>query len=368
MVTACAAALGAACADEKSFALVSVVTTSGQITNVAQLWVDVDNGASSDFLLYPKTVAARPFLLENTNAVTFSIGFSGSRKGDVHVGVTAVDAAGRPLGYGATSGSIDVGHVGKLTVRVVPGDMRPQRDGGAGDGRGGDGDQGDDREAGAPDSISISADARSCMPTAPASCGGGQTCVVLCQADVGAGICTPGGSRQPGEMCQAHDDCTPGSQCFRFNCRDQGTQTQMCLRYCQGDGDCAGSGKCMTSAPVRCAGQPTPFRLCSRPCDPVKVTATGCPEGLACVLFPGEIPDCTCRDAHKRGEGERCQNGPESECQPGLICIDEGAGAGNLKCRRLCRLLDTPTTCTGGTTCQVLRMPDLKEYGACLSP
>lgn len=337
--------LAGGCAKGKSFARVSVLTTTGEMPDVVQLLVDIDNSGSHDNLKYPKTAASTPLRLDDTNPVTLSVGFEASRLGPLTIGVTPMSAT-MALGFGMETVTIDSGHTVDLTVRVAPGATPPPKvDGGVGDGPSGKGDAGP------------------CSPTTPGSCSGNQTCVVLCKQETGVPVCTAGGMKKPGETCLDHDECAPGSQCFKFYCDSTTASASMCLRYCVKDEDCIPGGRCMTGAPVECMGKPVSYRLCSRPCDPVALT--GCPKPLTCFLYADEIPDCGCPDPMNRtgGNGASCID--SRQCQPKFTCVNEGGAQG--VCRELCRLPALADTCPTNTRCEMLKSPDLKIYGACLA-
>lgn len=346
---ACAAAIFGGCAADRSFALVSVLTTEGEIKDVAQLLVDIENGPHLDLLAYPKTRTAS-LRLDATNAVTFSVSFKTAHHGTLVVGVTPVNAGGAPLGYGTAQTAIDVGHVTKITVRVVRGAAPPPR---PGDGGVPDGGQADVADATPPPADRDAA--VTCEPSAPATCGPSGTCFVACRPDAGAvGLCTAGGSGQPGQPCVRNEECASGTQCFRFSC---GTQSVgMCKRLCSADGQCAG-GRCAND--VQCAGQATGFRMCSQACDPVGTATTGCAPGLHCMIFAGEMTDCDCRAPTQTG-GNNAPCTDSRNCQPGFHCLRM---SGSMVCRELCRL-DGPR-CSSGN-CEKVVDPEYRIWGACV--
>lgn len=325
-------AAATACAKHKSFILVEVLSTSGEIRGVAQLLVDVQSGPNTDFLRYPTERTADLVIAEKT-AVTFSVSFTTGHKGQIEVGVAAVDKMGMLLGYGTAAAAIYPGGTNQVTVRVTRGAAPPGGDGGA-------------------------PDAATCQPAAPSPCGASGTCFVACRGDAGTGMCTTGGTRQPGETCERNEDCAPGSQCFSFACA-AAAPIRTCLRFCADANDCGG-GLCST--PVQCADTPTGFRACSRPCDPTGPATAGCAAGLFCFLFDGELPDCDCRaQTRVGGDGAACTD--TRGCQPGFHCVSMG---GATRCRALCRLDGTGARCTAGLTCTKLVDPEFKIWGACL--
>jgi hypothetical protein len=257
------------------------------------------------------------------------------------VAVAPLDANGVPLGYGKGTATIVEDKLTKVEVRVVRGAVWPGRlDGGAPDGGG--------AEAGPP-----------CDPTEPASCAGG-TCVLSCPMNQPVtGMCTMAGTKKPGELCTANEECMVGSQCFEFSCGAGKPSVKTCLRFCKDNAVC-GAGACAT--PLPCGGQPTRFKACSQPCNPVGAAKEGCAEGLNCFLFEGEIPDCDCAGPmHVGGDGAPCETG--DQCQPGFLCVRM---SGAKSCRPACRLDASPTTCEGGRTCTKLVDPPYQVFGACV--
>jgi hypothetical protein len=332
-------AVAAGCSSDKSFALVSVLSTAGQFNDVSQLLVDVENGSYQDFLTYPKVPMAT-YRFDNIAPLTFSVSFRSSHSGPLTVKVTTLDATGANTGYGTGTADIDRDNVTKVTVLVTRGAPTPPRVDAGADGP---------RDAGKQDL------GPPCDPTAAATaCGSGKTCIVGCRRDgTTAGMCVLAGNKPPGAAC--NDDCEQGSECFTFSC-ESGPQVRSCLRLCSQDSQC-GQGRCSTSVP--CLDKPTPFKVCSQPCDPVGGTS-GCAPGLGCYLFEGEIPDCDCPSSKRTGsDGVACMD--STTCQTGLFCVSTG---GTKTCRPLCRL--AAPQCEAGRTCVKLVTPDYSTFGACL--
>jgi hypothetical protein len=339
------ATLASGCAD-KSYALVSVLSTGDQFNDVAALKVEVRNGAFVDTLTYRPRSDRGLVRFDATTALTFSVGYrSSSHKGPLEVAVTPLDTAGTLLGYGTGSAQILEDEVTPVTVRVSRMGPTGMVDGGA---DGGGGEAGPPPDAGPP-----------CDPVMPTSCSGG-TCFISCPAGQPAvGMCTTAGAKNPGELCTRNEDCVPGAQCFEFSCGAGKAAIKACLRFCQ-DSSVCGAGQCTT--PLPCGDKPTPFKACSRACNPVGEARTGCAEGLHCFVFADEVPDCDCAGAtHMKAEGEACAS--SEECKPGHLCVSMAA---TKVCRPVCRLDAMPTTCAAGKTCTKLVDPDYKTYGACL--
>jgi hypothetical protein len=322
------ALLGAGCAADKSYALVSVRSTSGQFNDVAQLLVTVQNGRFVDDLSYPKTLDSMKLVrFDEVQPLTFSVGYrSSSHQGTLVVEVTPLNAAGATLGYGKGTAEIVAEKVTEVSVPVMRGASPPVRLDAGTDGR----EAGPGPDAGPP-----------CDPVAPTSCNGG-TCFVACRVNQPAvGMCTMAGTKNAGDL-----SCGTGKPSLKT-----------CLRFCKDDGQC-GSGRCST--PIPCNGKDTEFKACSQACNPVGEATQGCAAGLNCFVFAGEIPDCECSGSvHAGGDGVACAT--SQECKAGFLCVSMG---GAKSCRPVCRL-DAPTTCATGT-CTKLVDPDYKIFGACL--
>jgi hypothetical protein len=335
------ASMLAGCADDKSFALVKVFSTSGQFNDVDKLLVDVQNGSFHDSLTYPppKGVMVR---FDETQPLTFSASFRTSHQGELVVEVTPVNAAGALLGYGKGTAVINAGHTIEVEVRVTRGATKPAAP---------DGGIADARDGGARDVISV------CEPTMPGGCGPNKTCFVGCVGGtIPAGMCTMAGTKMAGEICTKNEDCVAGTQCFTLGCGAT-SAPRTCLKFCDTDAEC-GAGKCATGIP--CGTQMTKYKICSQACDPVGPATSGCAAGLNCFLFAGEIPDCDCVGPTRTGgDGTACTD--SQQCKAGFLCVSMGAAKA---CRAVCRL-SAPSTCTTGT-CTKLVDPDFSTYGACI--
>lgn len=326
------------CADDESFARVSVLSTK-PIANVSTLRVHVTSGSHEDELLFPEKPGTA-FNLDPTTAVTFSVSFRTSYNGTATIEVEALDSNKLVLGYGKDSQSLRVRQIVDATVTIVAGATRPRlgSDGGVGDG-------------GAP--------VLACEPNAPAAaCGGDRTCALSCGTDGSVvGMCIQAGSRRPGESCTDNGECEPGSQCFQFNCALEGQPIKTCQRFCTEDATCGSGSRCNTAVP--CGRFPAAFHICSLPCDPVGAAQSGCTTGLSCFVFSGENTGCACSGPSRIGRaGSLCNS--NDDCQPGLMCVAQGE---NKSCRPICRLASP--TCAGGT-CTKLVNPDYQLFGACL--
>jgi hypothetical protein len=331
--------LAGGCSADRSFALVSVLSTGGQFNDVAQLRVEVDNATYHDVLTYPRAASSTTYRFDDMVPLTFSVSYrSSSHQGNLDVRVTTLDATGSATGFGLGSAPIDRNQVTKVPVLVTRGALPPKIDAGA-------------------DAVIFDGGAP-CDPSRPATaCGAGQTCVVACRPDdSNVGMCQVAGSKPPGALCS--DDCQQGSECFAFTCG--GAPVRSCLRLCSVDADCGGEGRCVTAVP--CGAKTTIYRTCSRPCDPVAPASSGCAPGLSCFLFDSELTDCDCVGAQRTGDDGAPCNSSDS-CRPGLFCVSMG---GAKACRPLCRLDGTSAPCAGGRVCAKLVDPAFTIYGACV--
>ena len=165
----------AGCSSDKSYALVSVLSSGGQFNNVAGLLVEVKNGVYVDSLTYKPRTAMGVVRFDETTALTFSVGFkTSSHMGPLEVTVTSINPAGAVTGYGTGTAPIAADKVTDVTVRVVRGASPPMgADGGV------PADAGAPADAGPP-----------CDPVMPATCNGG-TCYLSCRPNqTPTGMCT----------------------------------------------------------------------------------------------------------------------------------------------------------------------------------
>lgn len=339
----------AGCGEEKSYAVVTVRTTTGEIRSIAQFRAYLFNNGRMDLLYYPHSTTG-DFRITAEESMDFSVSFAGDRTGDLTIGVQAIDRNGVNLGYGQNNKAIDPRHVISLGVSLEPGRPTPvfgadggtpppPPDGGAADGPPDDGQL----------------PHTGCEPANPAAmCTARQTCLFQCGSTGmnSAGTCTAAGAGKDGDPCFMTADCEPGTQCLEL----LACGAKVCQRYCRTNADCP-SGTCTNR--VSCMGKPTQYSTCALDCDPRGDGTSICKAGLRCLLFTGEITRCDCATTRTKAEGEACDN--LTSCQPGLICI----GAPNQVCRKICKLSE-PTTCAAGEMCQQLLNPRYETWGACL--
>jgi hypothetical protein len=198
-----------------------------------------------------------------------------------------------------------------------------------------------------------------CDPTQPASCPAGNACVVSCDPQDPTTLrtlCVPAGTAAPGQSCVAAGDCAGGSVCLGATCAD-GVTRRTCSRHCRVDADCGGgTARCL---PIACGSRDTPYGRCTASCDPVGASTAGCPSGLTCFLFQGDLTECSCRrPTQVGGDGDPCTS--VLTCRPGLTCVHEGPAR---VCRAICRL-EGPSTCAPDRRCTAL--PDHRAFGACV--
>jgi len=329
-----------ACKDD-SYAVVYVLTNSGTLTGVAQFRVYVDNGSQTDTLYYPPG-ATESLVLDATHPVSFSVQFGSSRGGPTTFEVEPLDQNQVVLGYGKADAAIVKEKVFDVTVRVVPGTVRPEH--------------------------GLDAGALACEPYAPSSaCGAGQTCGLLCtDGEPAVGMCYLAGAGAPGSVCASNNDCAPGSQCFTFSA--VGCQVMTCLRFCNhDDAACAETGA-YCNLPIPCGNTPD-FDVCSRPCDPTGTGTTGCAPGLGCFVYTDETTDCACPGTGAAGASCTRNQGCNGEtgcagCQAGLSCVvPTGATTSSGVCRPICKL--AAPACPTGTTCYGFEGSTKKLYGFC---
>jgi hypothetical protein len=346
------AAAGLGCSSPQSYIVLLLESSSTPIPNVAQITVVVSQGTTEmETLTYPAgnlAVINNKDASVNADMGTLSVSFSGNQTGDIRFLVTALDARGCAIGSGAAIISIIKGATNEGIVFLAP----EQRCTG---------------DAGAPDLPSGSS-FPGCDPSA-LSCPATQSCQIDCQGR--SNICSAAGASPAGGTCTATAGCAVGSQCFDYS--SLGCGTQLCLRFCATDADCASLGDggvgpgSFCRDPVACGGVTTAYHTCTFSCDPTAaaVTAahTGCPAGLACVI-PSSMDhvDCSCPEATRTGK----ENAPcttTAQCAPGFLCEQT--------CRAVCRcdaqngVCTAPNDCpTTGTTCTVV--PHQTIYGVCL--
>ena len=318
----------AACADD-SYAVVSVLTSSGSIDDVAQFRVHVSNGTAEDTLYYPNQPSEHMHL-DALNPVTFSVEFSSSRGGQATFEVEPLDRNLASLGHGKSTVTIAKGKVVNVSVTI------------------------------------------DCDPYAPALvCGANQTCGLSCSADQPAvGLCYAAGPGKPGDSCASNTDCEPGSQCFTFSAKSVGCSVMTCLRFCNNDDSMCGEQGAYCNVPIPC-GNSEPFLACSRPCDPTGTGSVGCAAGLSCFVYSKETTDCACAGLGDMGaactQNSACDSEPSCTggCRAGLSCVvPTGSGAGaSGACRPICTL--AAPACPTGTTCRAFDGSTRLVYGFC---
>jgi hypothetical protein len=341
------AAAGLGCSNPQSYIVLLLASSATPIANIAQITVVVSQGAGeAQTLTYP---ANHLVVINNSDAGvaegTLSVSFSGNQTGDVKFMVTALDIRGCAVGSGAALISIIKGATNEGIVFLAP-------------------EESCTGDAGAPD-LPPGTPFPGCDPTG-LSCPATQSCQIDCQTR--SNVCATAGNNAAGSACSGAVGCVAGSQCFDYSML--GCGTQLCLRFCATDSDCASFGDggvgpgSFCRDPIACGGA---FRTCTFSCDPTAAAATaahtGCPAGLACVI-PSSMDhvDCSCPEATRTGkENTRCTS--TGQCAPGFLCQQT--------CRAVCRcdaqdgVCTAPNDCpTAGTTCTFV--PNQTRYGVCL--
>jgi hypothetical protein len=186
-----------------------------------------------------------------------------------------------------------------------------------------------------------------CDPVCQTKCGCREKCSVSAAGVVGCTVPLPGnaGPYAPCEITVAAGDspqtdaCAPGLVCVNDRCGAR------CYPFCRVDADCPGS---------TCTGNAGGgVKICAvkfASCDPVGTQArSSCSvQNQACYLA-STVPDRTICDCTgpQGAEGANCAT--NFECVAGLVCVDS-AGAGQLMCRRLCRLSQDAGVADGGAS------------------
>jgi hypothetical protein len=187
----------------------------------------------------------------------------------------------------------------------------------------------------------------SCDPVCQAGCPCLRRCVAKDQTNTSFKCeetepAAPAALVAPMHSCAAEiKRCAPGSVCVADD-----TCGQLCYKTCRVDGDCGLNSRCTVRPIVDSANQAVKnLFLCSAPletCSPVgAATCNSAITGFKCVLLAGltgagasDATLCDCSSQHKQSIGQKCTNAPDN-CQPGSICVGEGA---NAACRSLCNL------------------------------
>jgi len=147
-------------------------------------------------------------------------------------------------------------------------------------------------------------------------CAGGQACTISGTSR----ICTTAGSTPIGASCSGVASCVPGGICINVS-RDSAAPANMCNRFCDADGDCAG-GICLYTLDDGAGGEIPGVTVCSTPCDPI--ARTGCPAGTACSIFQESMgsmryfTDCSA-PVGTGAQGAACTD--QTDCGPGFGCV-----------------------------------------------
>ena len=389
MLAATGLALAAGCSEPRSYIVLSLQTsTDTPIDNVAEIRVKVathvpttdggSDGGSDAGIAAAKmrtlTYEAHGASINRTEEKTLSVDFSHGETGSVDFFVDALNNLGCSIGHGIATQEIKKGGVAMATVSLVAGVNCTEADGGAPEVPEGSRLPGCDAVSPQNPAPDAGADGGVLVCTAT------QTCQVDCVPPNNApprNECVPGGAGAPGATCTSNADCMPGTQCFNY--MSTGCNVKLCLRFCNGNADCAAFGQggggpgSFCEGPVQCPTFLTAYHTCTFNCDPRAMAAAtrgGCPTGLACVM-PAAMDqvDCACPEATRtKLEGQACAQA--ADCAPGLICNQM---SGTKTCRPICRCdanasgtcMATTNDCpTAGTTCRAVTNNTI--YGICL--
>ena len=278
---------GASCSHDSYL----VLTLSGDMAfnNVARIEVDVQDsaGIQQPTLTYITGWAVDAGFDMNTKK-TLSIAFTPSRSGTVTFTVRALDPLRACLGVGTATHAINKGGVSEVPITILHSSSCSS----------------------VPDAGTMADSGVTfpgCDPGTPGACSGNQTCFVNCSTKKGE--CLAAGTRGPGETCTSNSDCVPGTQCFTYSCG-----TQICLKFCNGDSQCAttpgGSGgagveEVAEDGSGATAGNGGAGGRAGAPAAAAAAAVTGWPRQRGCS------GDWRCRRKWRRREHERLAAGAE---------------------------------------------------------
>ena len=371
IVLAAACVAAAACSEPVSYIKLSLQTSMpAPIRDVVNILVVVTNQTNGHVrtLTYP----AHNAMIDMVTVNTLSVDFTSSETGNIKFDVDALNNLGCSMGHGTVTHEIVKGNVTDATVYLLAQLICPNPDAGTPDGG---------SEGGV---VLPGCDVVNPQSTDPSviTCGATQTCQVcgFSTDPEPRNVCVPGGTGGPGTACVTNADCEPGTQCFNYmNGTSSGCPVKLCLRFCNGNADCAAFGAggggpgSFCEGPVMCPTVLTSYHTCTFNCDPRAAAAAnggGCPTGLVCVM-PASMDqvDCACREPTRtKTEGQACTQA--TDCAPGLICNRNGT---TQTCRPICRCnanssnacTNTTNDCpTAGTTCRAVTNNTV--YGICL--
>lgn len=191
----------------------------------------------------------------------------------------------------------------------------------------------------------------------------GCTGTQACYPNGTAHVCAPAGTATEGASCTNMNDCAAGLGCL--NIAQSGARFGVCERFCNGDGDCQGTGSMCVHTVTDPSGA-TVATVCSLACDPI--AQTGCASGAECVIAAKSsgssvfFTDCVA-PVGTATQGQSCTG--IASCAPGYACAGSPstcmkyctapgqAGAGGCSASQTCYALGGGVT-IGGT-----------NYGVC---
>lgn len=171
-------------------------------------------------------------------------------------------------------------------------------------------------------------------------CGPNETCDVTTES-TGATSCVTAGSATLGRPCLQTGDCVVGLTC----------QYGACRPYCDTPRTkCGAPGTDLCVEVPDDQGKPIAnLTVCTIACDPREpqaVCGTNACHWFATFYAPHKVSDCNFGGPKK--VLEPCES--DSECQPGLVCIDHPSNSIGKECERWCRL-GQAGDCPNGFSC-----------------
>ncbi len=186
-------------------------------------------------------------------------------------------------------------------------------------------------------------------------CSASETCDVIdSKGNVG---CVAHGKAAMGHPCTSTAGCGKGLLCVFGTCHAP----------CNNPGDACGvanTGSCMQVNATGGVAIPN-LAVCLVSCDPVNPTSCGGKTAAGtgvCLVDDEGTTDC--QSGGNVAENGAC--GPNAECGPGLVCINQTTGGS--VCKKWCKVASGKADCGGTQDCRSFQtkvMVGTVEYGAC---